>query len=205
MDKFIFDYLAQLFNENGFHLYMIGGTSRDFLLSLEVDDYDFTSDATPIQMKTFLVDADYTFARFGTVKIKINNQKVDITTLRKEDSYVDLRHPSKIEFTKNIEEDYLRRDFTINAIYIDKNYKIHDFSNGLKDLKDGIIRFIGDPDKRIQEDPLRILRAERFAKMLNFKIEEKSLEAIKRNYHLIERLNPQKVLEERKKLKKKFL
>lgn len=205
MDKFIFDSLTLLFQKNGFHLYMIGGTSRDYLLQKEVDDYDFVTDATPEEMKTFLFDADYTFAKFGTVKVKIDDQKVDITTLRIENSYSDFRHPSKIKFTKNIREDYLRRDFTINAIYIDSDYKIYDFCNGLDDLEKGIIRFIGDPKKRIEEDPLRILRAERFSKQLNFQIEENSLKAIEDNYSLINKLNPRKVEEELKKMKKKFL
>ncbi len=205
MDKSIFDSLALLFNKNGFHLYMIGGTSRDYLLSKEVDDYDFATDAMPSEMKAFLFDANYTFERFGTVNVKVNGKKVDITTLRLEDSYLDSRHPSKIRFTRKIEEDYTRRDFTINAIYIDESYKIYDFANGLEDLEKGIIRFIGDPYKRIKEDPLRILRAERFAKQLNFTIEEKCLAAIKENYDLINRLNPQKVEEELKKMKKKFL
>ncbi len=204
MDKSIFDSLAKLFNENGFRLYMIGGTSRDYLLSREVIDYDFTTDATPEKMKTFLFDADFTFSRFGTVKLKRGKTKIDITTLRKESLYSDSRHPSNIEFTTIIEEDYPRRDFTINAIYIDEHYKIHDFCNGINDLKNKIIRFIGNPVVRIKEDPLRILRAERFEKKLGFKIEEKSFQAIENNRHLIDKLNPHKVEEEFRKMKNEF-
>lgn len=204
MDKSIFDSLAKLFNENGFRLYMIGGTSRDYLLSRDVVDYDFTTDATPTKMKTFLFDADFTFARFGTVRLKRGKTKIDITTLRKEGLYSDSRHPSNIEFTTKIEEDYSRRDFTINAIYIDEQYKVHDFCNGIDDLKNKIIRFIGNPVFRIKEDPLRILRAERFEKKLGFTIEEKSFQAIESNRQLIDKLNPYKVEEEIKKMKNEF-
>ncbi len=204
MEKSIFDSLATLFNQKGFHLYMIGGTSRDYLLGREVVDYDFTTDATPSEMKTFLLDADYTFSHFGTVKLKINKSKIDITTLRKEGLYKDYRHPTRIEFTKRPDEDYLRRDFTINALYIDEQYKIHDFCDGLIDLKNRIIRFIGDPLTRIKEDPLRILRAERFEKKLGFTLEQKTFEAIENNRFLIDKLNPQKVEEELNKIKKEF-
>lgn len=199
MNKEIFTKLAKLFNDNGYRLFMIGGTTRDYLLNKEVYDYDFVSDATPEEMSKFLLDANYHFAKFGSVRTKVDGIHVDITTLRVEGEYLDSRHPSKIEYVKEIEKDYVRRDFTINAIYMDENFKIIDPSNGLEDLKNGIIRFIGDPAKRIKEDPLRILRAERFAKKLNFIIEPKSLEAIENNRQLLAKINPDKIKEEERK------
>ena len=199
MNKEIFTKLAKLFNDNGYRLFMIGGTTRDYLLNKEVYDYDFVSDATPEEMSKFLLDANYHFAKFGSVRTKVDGIHVDITTLRVEGEYLDSRHPSKIEYVKEIEKDYVRRDFTINAIYMDENFKIIDPSNGTKDLKKGIIRFIGDPTKRIKEDPLRILRAERFAKKLNFVIEPKSLEAIENNRQLLVKINPDKIKEEERK------
>lgn len=199
MNKEIFTKLAKLFNDNGYRLFMIGGTTRDYLLNKEVYDYDFVSDATPEEMSKFLLDANYHFAKFGSVRTKVDGIHVDITTLRVEGEYLDSRHPSKIEYVKEIEKDYVRRDFTINAIYMDENFKIIDPSNGTKDLKKGIIRFIGDPAKRIKEDPLRILRAERFAKKLNFIIEPKSLEAIENNRQLLAKINPDKIKEEERK------
>lgn len=199
MNKEIFTKLAKLFNDNGYRLFMIGGTTRDYLLNKEVYDYDFVSDATPEEMSKFLLDANYHFAKFGSVRTKVDGIHVDITTLRVEGEYLDSRHPSKIEYVKEIEKDYVRRDFTINAIYMDENFKIIDPSNGTKDLKKGIIRFIGDPTKRIKEDPLRILRAERFAKKLNFIIEPKSLEAIENNRQLLAKINPDKIKEEERK------
>lgn len=199
MNKEIFIKLAELFNSNGYRLYMIGGTTRDYLLGKEVFDYDFVSDATPDEMKSFLKDANFTFAKFGSVRVKVNGVHVDITTLREEGEYLDYRHPSKITYVKEIEIDYIRRDFTINAIYMDEKSNIIDPSNGVVDLSNKLIRFIGDPEKRIKEDPLRILRAERFAQKLNFVIEEKSLTAIEKYRYLLDKINPEKIKEELRK------
>lgn len=199
MNKEIFNKLAKLFNDNGYRLYMIGGTTRDYLLNKEVFDYDFVSDATPEDMRSFLENADYHFAKFGSVKTKVDGIHVDITTLRKEGGYIDLRHPSEISYVKSIEEDYVRRDFTINAIYMDEKLNIIDPSNGVEDLKNKIIRFIGDPEKRIKEDPLRILRGERFAKKLGFKIEDKTLLAMEKYRYLLDKINPEKIKEEMRK------
>lgn len=199
MDKTIFLDLANLFEKYGFSLYIIGGTSRDYLLGRPVDDYDFVTDATPDEMKEFLENADYTFSKFGTIRLSFYGRKVDIVTLRTEGEYADYRHPKTIEYIRRIEEDYVRRDFTINALYIDKKFNVFDFCGGLQDLKNGIIRLIGDPEKRIREDPLRILRAERFAKKLGFVIDEQTLKAIKNNRHLLKELNPDKVREEQNK------
>lgn len=199
MDKTIFLDLANLFEKYGFSLYIIGGTSRDYLLGRPVDDYDFVTDATPDEMKEFLENADYTFSKFGTIRLSLYGRKVDIVTLRTEGEYADYRHPKMIKYIRRIEEDYVRRDFTINALYIDKKFNVFDFCGGLQDLKNGIIRLIGDPEKRIREDPLRILRAERFAKKLGFVIDEHTLKAINNNRHLLKELNPDKVREEQNK------
>lgn len=203
MNLNLFKSLAKLFKENGFSLFMIGGTSRDYLLNLEVLDYDFVSDATPEDMKKFLPDANYHFEKYGSIRLKIDGVHVDITTFRSEGEYLDFRHPNSVKYVKTIEEDFVRRDFTINAIYIDEDMKCIDPSGGLIDLKNKVIRFIGDPIKRIKEDPLRILRAERFKEKLNFEIEEKSLEAINKYRYLLDKLNPEKVKEELRKLNHK--
>jgi len=203
MNLNLFKSLAKLFKENGFSLFMIGGTSRDYLLNLEVLDYDFVSDATPGDMKKFLPQANYHFEKYGSVRLKIGGVHVDITTFRSEGEYLDFRHPNSVKYVKTIEEDFVRRDFTINAIYIDEDMKCIDPSGGLNDLKNRTIRFIGDPIKRIKEDPLRILRAERFKEKLNFEIEEKSLEAINKYRYLLDKLNPEKVKEELRKLNHK--
>ena len=196
----IFLDLAAIYHEHGFCLYMIGGTSRDFLLGLDPDDLDFVTDATPDQERAFLEKADYTFARFGSVKVTFEGEKIDVTTLREEGAYADFRHPSQITFIKDLRTDSLRRDFTVNALYIDAKGQVFDFHNGLKDLENKVLRFIGDPYKRIHEDPLRILRAERFAARLKLNIDPVSQKAMEELHGELERLNPQKVLMEKKKV-----
>ena len=178
---------------------MIGGTSRDYLLGLPVLDFDFVTDATPEEEKAFLPNASYSFARFGSVRLNANPNHIDITTFREEEGYDDHRHPRTIRFIKDMKADSVRRDFTINAIYIDSQGNAFDFHDGLQDLEKGLIRFIGDPYIRIKEDPLRILRAERFAKRLGFRIEEESQRAINELRGELVFLSPDKVLMESKK------
>ena len=182
---------------------MIGGTSRDYLLGNEILDYDFVTNATPEEIKNFL-DVKMTFSRFGITNYKLENGMVlDIATLRKEAKYKDSRHPNKIEFVKTIEEDFVRRDFTINAIYIDENYNVIDpTKSGVDDLNNKILRFIGDPVTRIEEDPLRILRAERFIKEYSLSVDENTSKILKEKRGLLDRLNPNKVEMELKKLER---
>ena len=97
----LFEEIALFFTTHGFKLYMVGGTSRDFLLQREITDYDFATDATPTDMREFLPDANYQFSRFGTVSFKHEGKRVEITTLRKEDNYLDFRRPSTVTFVKN--------------------------------------------------------------------------------------------------------
>ena len=195
MDLSIFLNLVDVFKKHGYQLYLTGGSARDYLLKRDFTDFDLTSDATPNEIKEFLPSLDYTYARFGNV----HGKHFDITTLRVEGDYQDYRHPNVVRFTKKLEEDYLRRDFTINALYLDSDLKVYDYCHGLDDLKNKIIRFVGDPVKRVKEDPLRILRAERFAKKLGFKIEPNSLKAMNENKRLLEKLNTNKIKEELKK------
>lgn len=194
-----FQQLVKLFNEHGFSLYLVGGTVRDYLLNLPLTDMDAVTDATPEEMKTFL-GGDYTFSKMGSIKTKFENIKFDITTLRKEEDYQDYRHPSKIHFVKTLEEDVSRRDFSINAMYLDKDLKLVDFVGGLKDLNQKTIRIIGCPDKRIKEDPLRILRAIRFSLMLHFSIDSELEKAMLDNIELLKLLTKDKVKQEIKKI-----
>ena len=157
--------------------------------------------ATPEEMMKFLPDANDTFKKYGCIKYKGEFGRAEITTFRVEEEYDDYRHPTKIKFVKSLDEDYKRRDFTINAIYKDINGKLYDPANGVSDLKNKLIRLIGDPEKRIKEDPLRILRAKRFALKLGFEIEKKTQKAIDEFSFLLEKLNPDKIKEEERKLK----
>ena len=199
MDLPLFKKYEKLFRSHRYPLFMVGGTSRDLLLGQEPSDFDFVTSATPEQERSFLPDADYSFAKFGSIKFKEEGKEIDVTTFREEGEYKDFRHPSYIRFISSPEEDSKRRDFTINALYLDGEGNVLDFHGGLKDLREKKIRFIGNPDVRIQEDPLRILRAERFAKRLGFTLEEETDKAIKKLRPLLAKLNPLKVKQEMEK------
>ncbi len=199
MDLPLFQKYARLYKENGFLLYIIGGTSRDILLGTLPSDYDFATDATREEERAFLPEADYDFAKFGSIKLKEQGTEIDITTFREEGEYLDFRHPSYIKFVNSPKKDSERRDFTVNALYLNSEGTVLDFHHGLEDLKYKIIRFIGNPEARVKEDPLRILRAERFARRLGFRIEKESQKAMDENRCLLEKLNPDKVKSEAKK------
>ena len=194
--------LAELFAKNGFNLYLVGGTVRDFLLRKELTDMDAVTDATPDEIKPFLeaYKPDFTFAKFGSVKLKINDVKFDITTLRKERGYFDSRHPGKIEFVKSLDIDVIRRDFTVNAMYLDKTFRIIDFVGGEKDLNDGVLRMVGNPEKRLKEDPLRIIRAIRFCLTHNLIMDEALKKAILNDISLLDKLNKDKIIQDIRKI-----
>ena len=201
MKNELFNFLDKIFKENGFSIFEVGGSVRDELLGLEVYDFDFATDATPEEMMKFLPDANDTFAKYGCIKYKGEHGRAEITTFRVEEDYDDFRHPRTVEFVKSLEEDYKRRDFTINAIYKDVNGKLYDPAHGVFDINNKVIRFIGNPETRIKEYPLRILRAKRFASKLGFKIDDNSLEAINKLSYLLDKLNPEKIKEEERKSK----
>ena len=195
----LFKELADLYASHGYSLYMVGGSTRDYLLNVPLTDMDLVTDATPEEEKSFLEHADYTFAKYGSIKLIYKDVKFDITTLRKETNYSDSRHPGKVEFTNKLEEDVLRRDLTINAMYLSKNLEVIDLVKGQEDLSNRLIKMIGDPLARLQEDPLRIVRIYRFKLDLDFEIDPVLLIVIKENLSLLDKLNPEKIKEEIKK------
>ena len=193
--------LAELFESHGYKLYLVGGTVRDYLLGLTLNDMDAVTDATPIEVVKFLPDADTTFAHLGSLKYKDNSGvKFDITTLREESGYLDSRHPSQVNFVKDPKDDYKRRDFTVNAMYMDKDLKVIDYCGGQKDLENRILRMVGSPDQRLKEDPLRILRAIRFHLMYNLKIDDALMEAMRDRFYLLKNLNDAKIEMEMSKI-----
>ncbi len=193
--------LNKLFNDNGYSLYLVGGTVRDYLFDIELTDMDAVTDATPSEMRKFLKEANYTFERFGSVSIKVDGLKFDITTMREEDEYLDSRHPGEIKFIKDLSVDVKRRDFTINSLYLDKDLKVIDYVGGIKDAEKRILRMVGNPQNRLKEDPLRIIRALRFSIDFNLTIDSELDTAIKDNISLIEKLNIDKVRQDIKKIK----
>ncbi len=185
------DYLKKLKNK-GYTSYIVGGYTRDYLLGLNSFDVDITTAATPNDVrKVFNINGK---DNFGSIRIKDEPYIIDITTFRKEISYSG-RKP-KVVFIEEVLEDLFRRDFTINAICLDDNLEVYDPLGGFEDLKSKTIRVIGDIAKKFQEDPLRILRAIRFAVIYDFEIEENAYRFIKENGRLLKSLSYKRKIEE---------
>jgi tRNA nucleotidyltransferase (CCA-adding enzyme) len=165
---------------HGQDAYLVGGAVRNHLLGIESDDYDVTTSADPDAIKEIF--RDYRFydvgKKHGTVTILIGEDKIDVTPYRFESGYHDHRHPDTVSFTADLKEDLKRRDFTVNAMCLDHEGKVIDLFKGMDDLHNKLIRTVGDPYERFEEDALRILRALRFAAKLDFQIEEKTAKAI---------------------------
>ncbi|MCK9471290.1 MAG: CCA tRNA nucleotidyltransferase [Bacilli bacterium] len=189
-----------LLERNGYEAYVVGGAVRDYLMGMTPHDFDLSTNATPIDVKKvfksyFVID---TGIKHGTVSVMIDKHLLEITTYRFEEEYTDYRRPNEVHFIKNIKEDLIRRDFTINAICFNKD--ILDLVGGINDLNLKLIRAIGDPIKRFTEDPLRILRALRFSSVLDFKIEENTKTAIIKNFSLLEKVSKERINSEFSKI-----
>lgn len=196
------------FRGAGFQVYIVGGVTRDLLIKRFCKDWDFTTDAKPEEILKLFPEGVYG-NRFGTVVIpqkgttydRDRDQSLfDITTMRKEGEYMDSRHPDQVTWTKSIEEDLSRRDFTINAIALELNEKskpiLIDPFSGKSDIDKKIIRAVGEPDTRFKEDALRLMRAVRFSAQLDFEIEKKTFESIKNNALLIKNISWERIRDE---------
>ena len=198
------DELIEIFQKNKFQIYVVGGAVRDALLGKQVDNWDFTTNATPEQIQKLFPDSFYNNI-YGTVSVPMVRANHDsplqksitfeITPFRTESNYSDSRHPEKIEWAKTVEEDLSRRDFTINAIAFDGSIIIDPY-NGHTDLENKIIKAVGDPDIRFTEDALRLLRAIRFTSQLGFLIENKTRESIQKNALLIAKISWERIRDE---------
>ncbi len=197
LPQFIKDIIDE-FKKNSFEIYIVGGAIRNLLLNKEVKNWDMATSAAPEDILKILPNS-FVNNQYGTVSypLKIKRQIIilEITPFRKEGQYQDFRHPEKIEWVKTIEEDLARRDFTINAIAYDGKNLIDPFG-GQNDLKNKIIKAVGDPNKRFQEDALRLIRAIRFSSQLGFLIEEKTFQSIKKNAYLIQRISWERIRDE---------
>lgn len=179
--------VINMLSERGFKAYAVGGCVRDSVMGREPHDWDITTDASPDEIKDVFssfrtVD---TGIEHGTVLIISGKTPVETTTFRIDGSYSDNRHPDKVTFTKNIEDDLARRDFTMNAMAYNHEDGLIDPYGGREDIENKIIRCVGDPDTRFNEDALRILRAVRFSSVLGFTIEEKTSESLIENQNLL--------------------
>ncbi len=192
--------LVDEINSNGFLAYVVGGFVRDYILGIDSNDIDITTNATPKDIKRIFEDSCLPSEEYGSVTVMMKGIRFEITTFRKEIGYVDNRRPATIKYIDNLYEDLLRRDFTINTICMDKNGEIVDLLNGRCDLDDRIIKTVGDAKVRFKEDTLRILRAIRFATNLDFELDEEVIEAIKECSYLLDKLSINRKKEELDKI-----
>ncbi len=203
LEKFgekVFNLLVDNFSQT----FYVGGMVRDLLLGLTVTDIDISTEGLPEDVINLLLKnkilLDLKYKQFGVIIAKQGKHVIEIATFRKE-AYKDTRYP-KITFIKSAKLDSKRRDFTINALYLSPKFnEILDFHKGLKDLKSNSLKFIGNPTVRISEDPLRIIRALRFAETLNLKIETKTKKALINNMYLIKFLTESRIKNEINKIK----
>ena len=191
--------IIKLMNGAGEKAYCVGGCVRDFLLGKEPHDFDICTSAEPMRTKEILKDFPVieTGLKHGTVTVIADGEPIEVTTWRIDGKYADNRRPENVTFTKSLEEDLRRRDFTINAIAFDGETVIDPFG-GRKDLEDGIIRAVGDPYARVEEDALRILRGLRFSSVFGFGIEEKTAAAIRERRELLKNISAERVFSELK-------
>lgn len=184
-----------ILHENGYAAYAVGGSVRDFLLGKTPKDYDVATDARPDEvLKLFgAFSVIPTGIKHGTVTVLINQSPVEITTFRTDGVYLDNRRPSSVTFSKNIGDDLKRRDFTVNAIAYSPADGYVDRFGGMEDLKNRLIRCVGDADERFGEDALRILRAFRLAAELEFAIEEETARSIHRNRALLRNISAERI------------
>lgn len=194
------NFILNRFYENDFEAFIVGGCVRDNLLGKTPHDYDITTNALPNETESLFEKTIPTGIKHGTVTVLINKNPFEVTTYRIDGEYLDNRKPENVEFVTNIKEDLARRDFTINALAYSPKFGYKDFFNGKGDLKNKIIRCVGVPDKRFNEDALRILRAIRFSCQLKFNIEEETFNSIKRNFHLVKNISKERIRDEFSKI-----
>lgn len=172
--------LSDIFTSHGYEIYAVGGSVRDALLGKTPDDIDFCTDATPEEMLKMFPYSIKTGIKHGTLTIPFNKNYYEITTYRIDGKYTDSRHPDTVNYSRSLKEDLSRRDFTINAMAVEvKSGTLIDIFCGIEDLKNHVIRTVGNPVERFNEDALRMLRAIRFQSKLGFFIEKNTYNAIK--------------------------
>ena len=186
----------------GYEAYIVGGCVRDFLRGVAPKDFDMTTSALPEEVHAVFAGERIidTGIKHGTVTLLADGMPLEITTYRLDGDYLDARHPTSVSFTSSLREDVARRDFTMNAIAYHPDEGFRDYFGGRADIEAGIIRAVGEPCRRFEEDALRILRALRFSSVLDFEIEEETARAARRTAHLLSRIAGERIREELFKL-----
>ncbi len=186
--------------DNGFKAYIVGGYVRDYLLDIKSNDVDICTNAKPKDLVNIFKGAILPTEDYGSVTIYLKNTRFEITTFRKEMSYLDYRRPQKVIYIDDLREDLTRRDFTINTLCMDKDQNIIDLLNGKADIKAKVIRTVGNANERLYEDALRILRAVRFATKLDFNLAPNVIDGINNNKHLLKNISYERKKEELDKI-----
>ena len=195
-------FILKTLENAGYEAYIVGGCVRDFLMNRKIHDFDITTNALPEKVTEIFSSFKVipTGIKHGTVTVIYHDRPFEITTFRIDGSYSDSRRPDTVEFTSSLTDDLSRRDFTMNAIAMDRNGNIYDHFGGAEDIKKGIIRCVGDPEKRFTEDALRILRAVRFSSQLGFKIESETSETLFKLKQRLDFVSRERVREELDKI-----
>ena len=185
--------VLNIFHQNGYEAYLVGGCVRDLLLGRTPLDFDITTNASTDGMQRMFAKTVPTGERHGTITILTEGGPIEATTYRVDGAYQNHRTPKQVTFSKNLYEDVRRRDFTINALCYNEEEGLLDLCGGLLDLSEKRIRCIGEPEKRFSEDALRLLRAARFAITLGFTIEEQTRQAVLQQAHLLSAISRERV------------
>ena len=184
-----------LLGKSGFEAYLVGGCVRDSVRGKKPSDYDITTPSTPEETKAVFRDYPVFLQgeKHGTVGVIINGEKLEITTHRRDGDYLDHRRPESVAFSRAVADDLSRRDFTANALAYSPKFGLVDLFGGVQDIKNKTIRCVGNPDRRFDEDALRILRALRFSSTLGFKIEENTKNSIFKNATLLKTVSAERI------------
>lgn len=191
-------YIINKIYQNNYEAYIVGGCVRDAILGFEPNDYDITTSASPNTIQEIFKDFKCieTGIEHGTVSVLMEDEIFEITTYRIEGEYKDHRRPDKVDFTDRLEEDLKRRDFTINAMAYNEKKGLIDLFGGKEDLNNKIIKTVGNPYDRFNEDGLRMIRAIRFSSKLNFTIEKETLKAIYDKSFIINNISLERITDE---------
>ena len=181
--------ILKILKDAGFSAYVVGGYPRDVFLRRKTPDIDICTSATPKQIKELFPDSEVPKEKYGAVTVYYKKVRFEITTFRKEIKYEGHRKPIEIEYIKDVKEDLLRRDFTINTFCMDEKGEIHDYLGAKQDLENKIIKTVGEADFKFAEDSLRILRAVRFSTILNFKLDTETKKSIIKNGSLLKKIS----------------
>jgi poly(A) polymerase len=193
--------ICDALQDAGFQAFLVGGCVRDILLGREPADYDVATSATPDQVLKLFPEGLSVGAQFGVILVPRYGMKVEVATFRSDIGYADGRHPDRVAYTSSPEEDVARRDFTINGLVMEHNTgKVLDYVGGQEDLRAGIVRAIGEPNRRFGEDKLRMLRAVRFAARFGYEIEHETFTAIRKHAREISQVSAERIREELTKL-----